>query len=312
MPSSNPIATSERIKLPGDKKARVVYVGPRGGKYIKVKGEYVSLKKSGGAPPGNAASAALNVVLEHSLNKLENNTLSRTELSDAYTLGLTAPSATRKNVRQIVNRSLQPESIDTKFELLSDIRVHGQPTGFSHPILARMFTFRQPLSAEANTRLSEHFTLSTSNDKWTILIILPFMLSKYNKELRIDIYITNQSVDNINTAYSEILGTTYNRTNRASPYYRLASITGEIVSTASNEIKAANMQCTFYGDLAQSPLIPFIDITAIDIYYMLQTSITNQQITVPDRYGRSVFLQAALDTIATVIRNAPIPIKKLS
>jgi len=65
------------------------------------------------------------------------------------------------------------------------------------------------------------------------------------------------------------------------------------------------MQCTFYGDLAQSPLIPFIDITAIDIYYMLQKSITNRQITVPDRYGRrSVFLQAALDTIATVIQNA--------
>jgi hypothetical protein len=309
MPSSKPIATSDRIKLPGDKKEKVVYVGPRGGKYIKIKGEYVSLKKSGGAPPGNTASAALNVALEHSLNKLENNTLSRTEISDAYTLGLSAPSATRRHIRQIVQHTLQPVSIDTKFTLLSDILAHRNPTGFSHPILARMFTFRKPLSAEANARLSEHFTLSTSTNNWKILIILPILLTdSNNKELRIDVYITNQPYDSILEEYSTILGTEYNRSRN--PYYRLASITGTVRLGSSVQYKAANMQCTFYGNLAQNPLIPFIDITVIDIYNMLQESITNNQITFQDRAGRSVFLQAALDTIATVIQNAQIPIKK--
>lgn len=41
-----PKATSERITLKGEKKSRVVYVGPRGGKYIKTQGKFVSIKQA--------------------------------------------------------------------------------------------------------------------------------------------------------------------------------------------------------------------------------------------------------------------------
>ena len=37
-------ATSERMTLPGETRARVVYVGSNGGKYVKKDGKYVALK----------------------------------------------------------------------------------------------------------------------------------------------------------------------------------------------------------------------------------------------------------------------------
>lgn len=40
---AQPKPTSERITLKGEKKPRVVYVGPRGGKYLKKDGEFVAL-----------------------------------------------------------------------------------------------------------------------------------------------------------------------------------------------------------------------------------------------------------------------------
>lgn len=42
--STQPKPTSERITLKGEKKARIIYVGPRGGKYVKKDGAFVSLK----------------------------------------------------------------------------------------------------------------------------------------------------------------------------------------------------------------------------------------------------------------------------
>lgn len=41
-----PKATSERITLKGEKRARVVYVGTRGGKYLKKDGKFVSFQHS--------------------------------------------------------------------------------------------------------------------------------------------------------------------------------------------------------------------------------------------------------------------------
>lgn len=43
-PQEPPKASAERITLTGEKRARVVYVGARGGKYLRMDGKYVSVK----------------------------------------------------------------------------------------------------------------------------------------------------------------------------------------------------------------------------------------------------------------------------
>jgi hypothetical protein len=42
--SSKKTATAERVVLPGQKRASVVYVGAKGGKYVRKSGRYVALR----------------------------------------------------------------------------------------------------------------------------------------------------------------------------------------------------------------------------------------------------------------------------